>query len=673
MYSPADKPVAGYRPDLDGLRSLAILPVVLYHYGLGMLSGGFVGVDVFFVISGFLITSLLLREIDAGKFSMVRFYERRARRILPALFFVLAVTTALAVLVLLPIDLENYGKSLVATAGFSSNVFFWREFGYFDRAAELKPLLHTWSLSVEEQFYILFPPFLLLIARLGRRRLVATLVVCLAGSLVLSVLAITRWPAAGFYLPVTRAWELLIGALLAAGAVPIVANRRLRNGLSLVGIGLILFSAVSIEKSMAFPGWLAALPCLGAGLVIQTGLSGEAIGNRILRWKPLVAIGLMSYSLYLWHWPLLVLAKYAANRELTLPELLVILLMTFGLAFVSWRYVERPFRGRQSAVDRKRIFQLAGAGSATMLACGAMLIVFGGLPSRLPPAVLRYAQVASEDLAMKSGCFNPSAEDVRADKLCTIGADPKASPSFLVWGDSHASRIALPIAEIARSEARFGVIAAVGSCPPLLDVDWPVQGCRRFNTAVLEMVKRQGIGTVFLSGMWANYAEGIRFKRGLGEGTVNILSDEFSQHQGVEENSVVFARALRRTVEHLIMVGARVVVIGPVPEIEAAVPEALAKAEWFGGRKNIGPSDAEFKDRQRHVFAALAAVAGIGDTTVVYPSAVSCAADCSVERGGRVLYIDDNHLSRAGLELLKPMLQSVFDRGERVPQIVAAR
>src|SRR5207302_1642356 len=171
-HSPDRESLRSYRSDLDGLRGLAIVPVMFYHYGLGGLSAGFVGVDVFFVISGFLITSLLLREIETGTFSIIEFYERRARRILPALFFVLAVTTALAFLVLLPVDLCNYGRSLIATTAFGSNIFFWRESGYFDRAAELKPLLHTWSLSVEEQFYILFPPFLWLISRLGRRRVI---------------------------------------------------------------------------------------------------------------------------------------------------------------------------------------------------------------------------------------------------------------------------------------------------------------------------------------------------------------------------------------------------------------------------------------------------------------------------------------------------------------------
>jgi peptidoglycan/LPS O-acetylase OafA/YrhL len=659
-FAPLKSPLV-YRPDLDGLRSLAILPVVFYHYGLSGVSGGFVGVDVFFVISGFLITSLLLRDIEAGDFSIIEFYERRARRILPALFFVLAVTTALAFLVFLPVDLGNYGKSLIATTAFGSNVFFWKEFGYFDRAAELKPLLHTWSLAVEEQFYIVFPLLLWLISRMGRRRVIPILVSCLCASLLLSVLAIIRWPAAGFYLPATRAWELLSGALLAAGAMPTVANTRVRNSLSIVGILLILGSVVFINIGMAFPGWAAAVPCLGAALIIHASLSGGAVGNRLLQWKPLVRIGLVSYSLYLWHWPLLVLAKYAANRELNLPELVAIILMTGGLSFVSWRYVERPFRGGRSAFDRRGVFQFAGVGSAVAVACGMAFIVTGGFPLRLPPEVLRYAQVTSEDLQMRPECFNRPAADVREGRLCRIGADTNASPSFIVWGDSHALFLSVPLAEIARTVDRIGLLASVGSCPPLVDVQWPLRGCGVFNDEVLKLVERQQIETVILAGMWANYAEGTRFKRELGEGVVNILSDDLSIHKTADENREVFARALRRTVDRLTSAGVHVVIIGPVPEIDSAVPETLAKAEWFGGRKDIGPSVAEFRYRQRNVFKALEVVGKLGNTDVIYPSMASCAANCAVERLGQVLYIDDNHLSRAGLDLLKPLLMDVFD------------
>ena len=659
-HSPHRESPLSYRPDLDGLRSLAIVPVMLYHYGLGGLSGGFVGVDVFFVISGFLITSLLLREIEAGGFSIIEFYERRARRILPALFFMLAVTTVLAFLVFLPVDLVNYGKSLIATTVFGSNIFFWREFGYFDRAAELKPLLHTWSLSVEEQFYILFPPFLWLISRLGRRRVIPILASCLCASLMLSVLAIIRWPAAGFYLPATRAWELLTGALLAAGAVPSLTNRQVRNSLSIVGILLIFGSVVFINRGMAFPGWVAAFPCLGAALIIHASLSGGAVGNRLLQWKPLVAIGLVSYSLYLWHWPLLVLAKYAANRELKQPELVAILLMTCGLSFVSWRFVERPFRGSRSAFSRHSVFQFAGMGSAVAAACGFVLILSGGFPSRLPPKVLMYAQATSEDLHMRSDCFNLAAADVREGRLCRIGADTNESPSFIVWGDSHASRVSVPLAEIASSEDRVGLLASVGSCPPLLDVQWPVRGCGAFNDEVVKLVERQQIETVILAGMWANYSEGTRFKRELGERMVNILSDDLSIHKTVGENSEVFARALRRTVDRLMSAGAHVVIIGPVPEIESLVPETLAKAEWFGGRKDIGPSRAEFMYRQRNVFRALEVVRKLGNTYVIYPSTALCAPHCAVERLGQILYIDDNHLSRAGLDLLKSLLKGVF-------------
>jgi peptidoglycan/LPS O-acetylase OafA/YrhL len=650
-----------YRPDLDGLRSLAILPVVLFHYSPGGLTGGFVGVDVFFVISGFLITSLLMRDIEDQNFSIIKFYERRARRILPALFFMLSITTILSVLVLLPRDLSNYGKSLTAATTFVSNFFFWREFGYFDRAAEFKPLLHTWSLAVEEQFYILFPPFLWLISRLSKKRVTTMLFSCLCASFILSVVARSPWPVAGFYWPATRAWELLLGAVLATEASPSLTNKHARDTVSIVGVGLIIGSTVFINQAMIFPGWVALFPCLGAGLIIHASLSGGGIGNRVLQWRPLVAIGLVSYSLYLWHWPLLVLAKYAANRELAWPEVVTILLVTCSLSVISWRYIERPFRGSWSAFDRQRVFRLAGMASAITVTCGIAFVLSGGFPSRVPAKVLQYAEVPEGNIQVKLDCFNRRAEDVREGRLCTIGTDTNASPSFIMWGDSHAYRMAIPIAEVARVRDRVGLLAAVGSCPPLLEVEWPLPGCRSFNDEVLKLIEDQRFEVVIISGIWADYAEGTRFKRRLGEGVKNILSDEFSVQKTVAANGAVFARAMLRTVERLTGLGARVVIIGPVPEIEFAVPETLAKAEWFGGEKDIGPSEAEFKRRQTNVFRALDVVTKLRNTTVIYPSMALCGLDCAVERFGQVLYIDDNHLSQAGLDLMKPLLEGVFD------------
>jgi hypothetical protein len=221
--------------------------------------------------------------------------------------------------------------------------------------------------------------------------------------------------------------------------------------------------------------------------------------------------------------------------------------------------------------------------------------------------------------------------------------------------------ISVPLAEIARTGDRVGLLASVGSCPPLIDVQWPLRGCGAFNDEVVKLVERQQIQTVILGGMWASYAEGTRFTRELGERMVNILSDDLSIHKTVDENSEVFARALRRTVDRLMSAGAHVVIIGPVPEIESAVPETLAKAEWFGGRKDIGPSGAEFRYRQRNVLKALEIVGKLGNTDVIYPSTASCTADCAVERLGQVLYTDDNHLSQAGLSLLTPLLRGVFD------------
>jgi peptidoglycan/LPS O-acetylase OafA/YrhL len=336
------RPALGYRADIDGLRAVAVVPVLLFHAGFPAFGGGFVGVDVFLVISGYLITANILGHSDGGRFSVIDFYARRIRRIFPALFAMLLGTAAIGLLVLLPGDLADLGREVSAATAFASNVLYWRETGYFEATAGQKLLLHTWSLAVEEQFYVAFPLLMYLAARADISR-----VLVIAGALALSF-ALALWgvrhePAATFYLAPTRAWELLLGALLAAGAIPAPARRRVRDGLSLLGLGLIAWGVLAFSPRTPFPGASALVPCLGAALVIHAGAGGRSLGGRLLGSPATVFVGLISYSLYLWHWPLLVLAKYYAVRELTGAEVLAVLLLSVLVATVSWRFVERPF------------------------------------------------------------------------------------------------------------------------------------------------------------------------------------------------------------------------------------------------------------------------------------------------------------------------------------------
>jgi len=364
-----------YRPEIDGLRAIAVAAVILFHAGFALFSGGFVGVDVFFVISGFLITSIIVDDLKAGRFSVVRFYERRARRILPALFAVMAVCVPFAYQLLSPDDLKDFAQSLAAICLFASNVLFWGESGYFDTQAELKPLLHTWSLAVEEQFYVLFPLLLVAAWRLGRRWLPVLIGGLAVWSFGASVAEVGSFPAAAFYLLPSRAWQLLVGALaswLADRWRPADARRpsgRLAGEcMGWAGMASILLSLFLFDERTPFPGLNAALPTLGTALVLVGASEGTSVG-RLLAWRPLVGLGLISYSAYLWHQPLFAFTRHALLADLPADLAAVLCAVTIVLACLSWRYIEQPFRDR-SVIGRGAVFAVSAVGMAAFLGLG---------------------------------------------------------------------------------------------------------------------------------------------------------------------------------------------------------------------------------------------------------------------------------------------------------------
>jgi peptidoglycan/LPS O-acetylase OafA/YrhL len=502
------KPVAGihYRPDIDGLRAIAVAPVVLFHFGVRPFSGGYVGVDVFFVISGYLITSLIHGEMQDGRFSIVNFYERRVRRIFPALFAMLAVTAIAALVALFPNALITFGKSLLATAGFVSNFQFWSEAGYFDAAASEKPLLHTWSLAVEEQFYLLFPGLLLLLRGASRKRLLTVLGGILLASLALNIWGVRHAPVSTFYLLPARFWELLLGSILAIGAFAAPRSAFVRSGMSALGLALIAIAIFTFTAATPFPGENALLPCVGTALVIQGGVGGRTAVNSILAHRALVLVGLMSYSLYLWHWPVFVIAKAYSPDGLGASETIVLIALSAVLAVLSWRYIERPFRGRSGILSRKKLFAAAGVSIAILGAAGAVMWATNGLPQRYDARIRTILAEANDTEPRIKRCLGVSAADVAAGRLCKIGAE-NAPPSFILWGDSHAESMMPALDAAARDKGRAGLFAGNGSCPPLLGVDQPeAPRCKAFNDSVAKLATSKDIAEVVLHCRWAEYA-----------------------------------------------------------------------------------------------------------------------------------------------------------------------
>tara|TARA_B110000503_G_scaffold57658_2_gene92364 strand:+ start:12919 stop:14844 length:1926 start_codon:yes stop_codon:yes gene_type:complete len=477
-----------YRAEIDGLRALAVLPVILFHAGFEWFSGGFVGVDIFFVISGYLITTIIISEMAEGKFSIINFYERRARRILPALFFVMAACLPFAWLWLTPSDLEDFGQSLVAVSTFSSNILFWRESGYFDTAAELKPLLHTWSLAVEEQYYILFPIFIILTWRLGLKWVLILLSIVFLVSLGAAQWSAYNAPDAAFYLLPTRGWELLVGVFAAFYLKynTYLKSHSINQALSLLGFGMIVFSIIAFDKKTPFPSLYTLIPTIGTGLLILCAVPKTVI-HKLLSLKFIVGIGLISYSAYLWHQPLLAFAKHVFSEEV--PELLMLCLCLMSLvaAWFSWRFIETPFRNRKR-FDRASIFRLSAVGILMFSTIGLTLHFTNGLERlwllsysieerRIYEIIKLNTDYDMYDRMYSSNC-KLWAKDVSDLPIAEFDqcSDRFGSP-LVVLGDSHAMTV---YNIFARSEAyEFVVGLSQGNCRP----HTPKVGCHYNSSA----------------------------------------------------------------------------------------------------------------------------------------------------------------------------------------------
>jgi peptidoglycan/LPS O-acetylase OafA/YrhL len=434
-----------YRPDIDGLRAVAVLLVFAYHLEAFSVFGGFVGVDVFFVISGFLISSVILREIDESRFSLAAFYERRIRRIFPALIVMMFLSTIAAYFFMLPSELVSFAKSLVAALFSVSNFYFWRESGYFSPNGN-KPLLHTWSLGVEEQFYIFFPLFLMLVRRYFSGQFRRAVIGVAAGSFLLSVFGAYADPTSAFYLPVTRIWELLLGTMLSLHIFPAIQSRIWRNLFSAIGLLLIVASAFAYSNRTHFPGIAALAPCCGAALIIAAGEAGTSVVGRLLSLQPVVFIGLISYSLYLYHWPVIVFQQMSmiqlrnvSNRNVHAA----ILVFSIAIATLSWRFVEAPFRRGRWMLRGASAFRFAGACTMVLAAIGLGILAFRGFPSRYTAAEVAISSYLDSAVPARSGsCFIESGQAVaeKFDVADCMHQDPSRK-NYLLIGDSHAAHV----------------------------------------------------------------------------------------------------------------------------------------------------------------------------------------------------------------------------------------
>jgi peptidoglycan/LPS O-acetylase OafA/YrhL len=661
-----------YRPDIDGLRAVAVLSVLLFHAKLSGFSGGFVGVDVFFVISGYLITSIIAAELAVDQFCIAEFYARRVRRIFPALFTMTFVTGLVAGGFFLPVDFRAFGTSIVALATFSANILFWRQDGYFDEPAELKPLLHTWSLCIEEQFYLFFPLLLAVLWHLSparRWRLLAGLGLLSFG---LNLWITHKGSEAAFYILPPRAWELLLGVLLALRPDALLGfSPATRGAAGWCGLGMIAAAVVLFDKTTPFPGIAALLPTVGAVLVIafgrgadngSAGLRGIGIAT-LLASPPLVFVGRISFSLYLWHWPVLVLMRYALARDLAPAEIVVAIAISFFLAVLSWVYVEQPFRGARSIPS---IFPLkvALATLAGFVLVGAGIVWTDGLPQRLSERLITYGQAVETEDTARTRCYSWKPAHTDLSDVCLIGDLSAARPTFAVIGDSHAEAL-LPAFEIASKRNREkGLVFIRHACRPALgvmnfDAGKLNAGCTRFvDKAIVEIRAETSIRKVIFSARWSRQVLGTGFLQ-----PDTYYADKLSTVVSPTENKATLIRGLARAFEALS--GRRIVIVGMVPENEFLPPMALAMADFFD-RPLPQTSTAAFRRRNAPVEKVFAELSKKYVFDVVSPARLLCSeTSCLAQIGGRPLYRDDDHLSAFGAEQLVRAIEEIFGDGPR--------
>ncbi len=638
-----------YRPEVDGLRAIAVLAVVFYHAGLGF-SGGFIGVDVFFVISGYLITSLILKDLQNGRFTLGHFWERRIRRIMPAAAVVVLSVLVAGWFLLLPEDYDDLGASALSQSVFSANIYFWRTLDYFASAAEEKPLLHTWSLAVEEQFYLIFPFFLLLLFRLKflhtRKSLFVVFTVGALLSFAISVWSLQASPLASFYLLPSRAWELLLGSVVALAPHP--PDLKQHNGLygllSWVGVVAILVPSFTYTSETPFPGMAALPPVLGTAAFIWATNRPDAVGltasaRVLLAAKPVVFVGLISYSLYLWHWPLLAFARYVNVVALPLGFRLGLILLAFALAILSWRLVETPFRRRREGISRWWVFAAGIACLVGLSVLSAAIIARAGFPQRVDPEILKIASIRSERPEMEE--IGP--REVKSGEVKVLGQGAGGGVKLLLWGDSHGWAVCPGVERFCRENGIEGRAIYYPATPPLVDyVNRSNQGldarAPEWAKEVIEYVRKNAIKHVLVVGYWSKQSK--------------ISPPGQLEH------------AIRETVRRLHDAGAHVYLMLQVPSHDVPVPDAMARNLFFG-QKNTDwrATKADYEAVHERVRRAVADLPK-DQVTIIDPEPVFFEKESGryrAQSNGHVLFYDSHHLSPYGAEtFLYPTLQAAL-------------
>lgn len=618
------------------------------------------GVDIFFVISGYLITSIIAKDEESGKFSIVSFYDRRIRRIFPALFGVIFFSTVVSAVLLAPSDFAFFGKSLLAITCFASNIFFERtggRAGYFAADAHSQVLLHTWSLSVEEQFYLFFPTFLVIVTRLAKRYVCEVLLVVITVSFAINIWATQHRPPAAFYLLLPRAWELLLGAILATKVVPPLKRRMSREIAGFAGLGLIVWAVLVITTDSAFPGAWALLPCLGAWLIVYAGQNGPSYVRTILSFRPLVFVGVISYSLYLWHWPIIVFAKILSGGEVSdfsRSEITGVIVLSLLMAVISFEFIESPFRGGTTAITRRQIFSFGLATSALSVAVGFSIYFSGGFPGRFNEAT---NLLISKNLERKTDyedvCGNWKKQIKSAAELtvCNIG---ESSPKIMFWGDSHVQQLYPAIRQIydsAKLQGHGVVFTVAPGCPPMehMNRSEPGYHCETFSHFAMIRAEQDDVDVVFIGfsvdNLWT-------VCRSVDDRCLGKISEEEMLDQ--------FFDGLATSIRTLKTHGKRIILSLPFPSFDKSPPDFQVRNAVLGMFRMPRPPADTSPASARNRLTALAEQMGV---EIFDPRKSLCRdRDCLTEVDGVSIYRDRSHLAASQVGILADNLENTLRR-----------
>ncbi|WP_213773861.1 acyltransferase family protein [Bradyrhizobium sp. dw_78] len=632
-----------YRKDIDSLRAVAVMMVLVFHFELfGAQGAGFLGVDIFFVISGFLITSIVKRQLDDGTFDLRQFYANRIRRLAPALFTVMALTLCMGMVWLLPRQLTDLGKEAMAAQTYLSNFYYWRTINYFGLSANSAFFLHTWSLAVEEQYYLLYPIFLIAVHRIAKRRFWLALGLVLIVSFLINIYFVDKKPEATFYLLPTRAWEFLVGALTSRIA-SIYVSQAEASLIFLTGLALIGASAIFLNRDLPLPGYYAAIPVLGAAFTLFAGDKCSLHILRAFNASSIRYLGKISYSLYLVHWPVVVFARSMLGTEDNLPWRVVLFLSSIGLAVVIYHLVENPIRNRKAFAASRQLASAYGLGLICSILFCAVILATGGLPQRFPGPVIDLAAYTDDKTPPLTQCeFSHQSLNSITD-LCMIGSN--TAPRWLIYGDSHAWAGYQAFDIWLKRTKQSAVFMFQHSCPPLRGVHLyhDQDRCFNFNEQIFNVLaKSPAISKVLLVSIWRQGKDGIATSK-------DIVPTQASA-------SVLFKEAFPKTVADLKALGKDVYIWEPLPGAREDVPIFMARAAMMHLNRELEFSRDEYLSDFSFFFDVLNSLRTQVSGRLSSSRALCGSGICMASLDGKPLYFDTNHPTASSAEFWADLL-----------------